>query len=492
MTVDVDAELARIKEKKRRKAAAGEERPNGRAEGKPGSSWRERVSDAAALQHMEFPPLKFILPVFIPEGATLLVSRPKLGKSWLVLDIAIATAAGRSTLGDLKPSTGAVLYLALEDGNRRLQRRITRLLPTFSGKWPDRLKIATEWPRADQGGLDDIEAWIKATPDARLVIVDTLAQFRKVPNGRTPPYLDDYAAISGLQKLASKYNIGIVIVHHDRKADAEDVFDTVSGTLGLTGAADTILIMKRQAGAVGLYVRGRDIEEVEKALQFNRATCRWTILGEAAEVFRSGERNRVIAALEEAGAVQSVTEIMAAAGIKSRGAADMLLGRMVRDGVLRKVGRGVYQLEALDREKFPQTNETQGRFGASNDLTDLTQGSEDSAAAPAGAPEAAHRANPSRPPEPLCDHCGQVLRLGDNGRAWNWSGRPDGILLHARCEAPWFDCEGARVLRRPIRTPEAALDPWRDLDIPDFLRRPSAERRGGPAISAGPDGDLGD
>ena len=140
---------------------------------------------------MEFPPLKFILPVFIPEGATLLVSRPKLGKSWLVLDIAIATAAGRFTIGDLKPSTGGVLYLALEDGKRRLQRRITRLLPTFSGKWPDRLKIATEWPRADEGGLDDIEAWIKATPDARLVIVDTLAQFRKVPNGKTPPYLDD-------------------------------------------------------------------------------------------------------------------------------------------------------------------------------------------------------------------------------------------------------------------------------------------------------------
>src|SRR4029077_13789535 len=137
--------------------------------------------------------------------------------------------------------------------------------------------------------------------DARLVSVDTLAKFREVPNGKTQPYADDYAAVSGLQKLASKYNIAIIIVHHDRKADADDVFDTVSGTLGLTGAADTILIMKRQAGAVGLYVCGRDIEEVEKALQFNRATCRWTILGEAAEVFRSGERNRVIAALKEAG-----------------------------------------------------------------------------------------------------------------------------------------------------------------------------------------------
>jgi hypothetical protein len=73
----------------------------------------ERIFSAAALQTMTFPPLKFILPDLVPEGATLLVSRPKLGKSWLVLDIAIATAAGRFTLGTLKPSAGDVLYLAL-------------------------------------------------------------------------------------------------------------------------------------------------------------------------------------------------------------------------------------------------------------------------------------------------------------------------------------------------------------------------------------------
>ncbi len=438
--VDVDAELARIMEKKRREAATGNGRLNESAD-KPASSWRERVFDAAALQHMEFPPLKSNLPGVIPEGATLLVSRPKLGKSWFVLDIAIATAAGRFTLGDLKPSPGAVLYLALEDGKRRLQRRITKLLPTFSGKWPERLKIATEWQRADQGGLDDIAAWIVSTPDVRLVIVDTLAQFRRVPNGRTPPYADDYAAISGLQKLASKYNIGIVIVHHDRKADADDVFDTVSGTLGLTGAADTILIMKRQAGAVGLYVRGRDIEEVEKALQFNKTTCRWTILGEAAEVFRSEERGRIVAALEEAGEALSVTEIMAAARIKSRGAADMLLGRMVRDGVLRRCGRGRYELDELDREKDTKPPETQSEFGASNDLTHLTRNPGD-ASKSHEAPGPAHPANGTKEStDRFCDHCGSPSTAADPLRPWDWQGRSESIWLHSRCEETWLENE---------------------------------------------------
>ena len=233
--------------------------------------------------------------------------------------------------------------------------------------------------------------------------------------------------------------------------DADDVFDTVSGSLGLTGAADTILVMKRQASAVTLHVRGRDIEDAEKALQFDKPSCRWTILGEAAEVFRSGERNRVIAALEEAGEVLSVTEIMAAAGIKSRGAADMLLGRMVRDGVLRKVGRGRYELEALDREKDTQSPEAEGEFGASNDLTHLTQGSADSAAAPDDALGLARAANLSRPTDPVCDHCGQLLRPGENGHVWNWPGRPDGIWLHPRCETPWADSEGGRTMKPPSR-----------------------------------------
>ena len=316
------------------------------AKARGGASWRERVFTATALQTMTFPPMKFILPEIVPEGAVLLVSRPKLGKSWLVLDLAIATAAGRFTLGELKPASGDVLYLALEDGQRRLQRRMTKLLPTFSVTWPPQLTIATEWPRADQGGIADIESWITTAAAPRLVIVDTLAQFRKVANGKAQIYADDYAAISDLQKLASKYNLAVVIVHHDRKSEADDVFDTVSGSLGLTGAADTILIMKRQAGTVTLHVRGRDIEESETALQFDKSSCRWTILGAAAEVNRSAERARVITALREAKGPLQAKEILISAPLKNRNAADILLHRMVRDGEIERSDRGAYILPA--------------------------------------------------------------------------------------------------------------------------------------------------
>ena len=349
--------------------------------------WGDTTFSAHSLQKMEFAPLNYLLPGLVPEGLCLLVSRPKLGKSWLVLDIAIATAVGRFVLGELKPASGEVLYLALEDGRRRLKRRLTKLLP--SGTWPQGLTFATEWPRSDQGGLTDIENWIKKIIKAgnhpRLIIVDTLAQFRKLTIGKHV-YLEDYSAISELQRLASKYNLTIIVVHHDRKSVADDIFDTVSGSLGLTAAADTIAIMKRQGGAVTLHVRGRDVEEAEKALQFDKATCRWTILGEASEVRRSDERGRVLTALEDAGEPLPISEIISLAHLVNRNAADALLFRMVNDGDIERIKRGRYCLPGASEDvpenmrkmrkkerSEPKPLKEQVDNGRSNDLTHLTQ-----------------------------------------------------------------------------------------------------------------------
>src|SRR5262249_44800666 len=139
--------------------------------------------------------------------------------------------------------------------------------------------------------------------------------------------------------------LAVIVAHHDRKMDAEDVFDTVSGTLGLIGGVDTIAVLKRKAQGVVLYVEGRDlVDTVEKAVQFDRETCRWTILGEAAEFHRSAERTRVLAVLKEAGRPLSVNEIKAAADLQNRDAADKLLQRMAGAGEIRRFDRGKYGL----------------------------------------------------------------------------------------------------------------------------------------------------
>jgi hypothetical protein len=319
-------------------------------------SWRDSAFSAADLRMMTFEPVRYVLPRFIPEGLALLVGRPKVGKSWWVLDLCLACTSDRPTLGNLKPVHGDALYLALEDGKRRLQNRLGKLLPTFSGEWPKRLKLVPMggWKRADQGGLDDIADWCRSVPNPVLVVVDTLERIRKPATGKSPLYSADYEAITGLQKIANEFGIAIIVLHHDRKSEADDAFDTVSGTLGLTGAADTILIIKRRPNGVVLYARGRDIEESETAMEFDKATCRWTILGAASEVLRSNERARVIAALKAAGQPLATKDIMIDAELRGRNAADILLSKMVKDGEIERVGRGRYNLSGANEGKNGQ------------------------------------------------------------------------------------------------------------------------------------------
>jgi hypothetical protein len=127
--------------------------------------WRSKLINATALCDLQFPKLNYVVPGIFPEGVTLLASRPKLGKSWLLLQIGTAVATGVAALAsaDDKPAHGDVLYLALEDNHRRLQRRLTKYFGLRRETWPARLTIATEWKRLDQGGLEAIKEWCKLT-----------------------------------------------------------------------------------------------------------------------------------------------------------------------------------------------------------------------------------------------------------------------------------------------------------------------------------------
>jgi hypothetical protein len=185
-------------------------------------AWREHAVSTDRLQAMTFDPITFAVPGLIPaEGVTLLCSKPKFGKSWLMLDLAIAATADRYVLGERKPMQGDVLYLALEDSLRRLQGRMTKLLPTFTGKWPPGLTVATQWRRVDQGGLDDIRDWVDAARKSgrrvAFIAIDVLAKVRPVQKGSKPIYEADYEALTGLHKLAIELGVAIVVVHHTRK-----------------------------------------------------------------------------------------------------------------------------------------------------------------------------------------------------------------------------------------------------------------------------------
>jgi hypothetical protein len=134
-----------------------------------------------------------------------------------------------------------------------------------------------------------------------------------------------------------------VLVHHLRKAESDDAYDTVSGTLGLTGAPDTVMILRREGESYTLRAKGRDLEEIEKAVQFDSDTCTWSVLGEAKDVRQSDQRSAVVEALTDAGEPLGAGQIAAACGMATRNVRNML-SRMRRDGSVVKSARGKYAL----------------------------------------------------------------------------------------------------------------------------------------------------
>jgi AAA domain len=309
--------------------------------------WRAQVFTAAALRTMAFPPVSYVISHLIPEGLAILAGRPKIGKSWMVLDLAISVATGQKALGGTHVTQGDVLYCALEDNPRRLQRRITKLLSPFGQEWPERLTLATRWRRLDQGGVEDIEAWCDSVPNPRLVLLDTLAGVRPMRNGNDTLYDGDYKALRDVHGFANERGIGVVALHHTRKMEADDPVDTISGSLGIAGAADTCLVLARSSKGTTLYVRGRDIEESERAVVFAADTCRWSILGDAADVQRSDTRKAITAALLEATAVMSPAEIASLTTLPGN-TVHVTLHRMAADSEVVQVSRGKYAHPSKD------------------------------------------------------------------------------------------------------------------------------------------------
>lgn len=301
----------------------------------PRTSWTGRDLMAAT-----FPEPRFAVPGLIPEGLTLLAGAPKLGKSWLMLGVAVAVAAGGRALGKIAVGQGDALYLALEDPPRRLETRLRQLLG--GDGCPDGLHLETAWPTMADGGAKQLNGWLTTYPGCRLVVVDVLARVRGGTDDRASRYDADYAALAPLKALADAHQVAVVVVHHVRKASAEDFLETVSGTNGLAGAADSVLVLTRartSADAV-LNLTGRDVEEAKLALRFNPALGAWALMdGVAADYELTRERRDVLDLLRSQGPMRP--RAIAEALDRDRAAVRQLLGRMVTDDQL-DTADGIY------------------------------------------------------------------------------------------------------------------------------------------------------
>jgi len=291
----------------------------------------------AALQTKVFAPIQWIVPEFIVEGLTLVAGKPKLGKSWVALNLGVAVASGGRAFSTADCEPGDVLALCLEDNQRRLQTRMRQLMG--ERPWPERLRFQTAWPRLDDGGLDRMAAWIAKAEKPRLILVDVWTKVRGKPDGKKSLYADDFESLSALQMLAGKHRIAVVAIHHTSKREnPEDPFDLVSGTTGLTGAADSILILRKETGQADamLYGRGRDLHVFEKAMAFEKERGLWSVLGDA-EVFRCSELEAKILKVLDAEEGLRPKEVGDLIGEKP-GSVKATLHRMAKTGRVKNTG----------------------------------------------------------------------------------------------------------------------------------------------------------
>lgn len=297
---------------------------------------------AGELMSTVFPEPRWAVPGLIAEGLNLLVGSPKLGKSWMCLGLAIAVASGGKALGQIDVEQGAVLYAALEDPGLRLQKRMRIVLN--GSRVPDDLHLVTSLPRGAHA-VELLSEWLDTHPDARLVIIDVLRKVVPRSDGRNM-YETDYESMGALKALADQHGVAVIAVHHTRKSiDESDVFNEVSGSTGLTGAADAILVAKRSrntAEAV-LHVTGRDIAEHDYGLRFQPDICSWEILDQPAAITSMGDTRRKILAWVTPGDRHGDTpsQISAGTGIALT-TVKQTVRRMTEDNQLESDGRGGY------------------------------------------------------------------------------------------------------------------------------------------------------
>lgn len=217
----------------------------------------------------------------IPFGLTVIAGAPKSGKSWMMLDLALAVSSGRQFLGKETKQCG-VLYCALEDTEARLQNRLLQFEEVPSSE----LHFVKSCEKFDAGFRGSLRMTLEKYPEIRLVIVDTLQKIRGSEGDKrnVSLYEKDDAEISLLKKFADAHGVAIILVHHLRKMrDAADPLNEISGSTGITGATDTILLLKKERAGNGavMLVTGRDLQQRQLVLQF--ACPRWNVIQEKTE-----------------------------------------------------------------------------------------------------------------------------------------------------------------------------------------------------------------
>ena len=299
---------------------------------------------AASILEQEFTDPAYVVNPFVPDGQVgCIAGRPKVGKSWLILQLAASTASGWPFLKRKVERPGRVLYFALEDTERRLNDRLRQLLTT----------------EAEQGGLGAIDIHFEAVSPAqlrqlleearrekdpyRMVIIDPFLGATKPRRTNVDLVASDYQQVAVLGKIAREQKVALVVVHHTRKASADYLLDTLLGTTGTSAAFDWIWILQRRQADTFLQITGRDVRERELRLRLRLAGEKrgWRPIAEGPEATAGNSQIQVLALLRKKKRSLSRKQMSEETGF-SLNRLDQILHRLWKRGKIRKIKGGLY------------------------------------------------------------------------------------------------------------------------------------------------------
>jgi hypothetical protein len=339
---------------------------------------------AADLMRENIAPLKFLVDGFLPDsGCIVLAGKPKVGKGWIVLGLALALAEGSQFWG--RPcQQGQVLLYMLEDGKRRVQNRINILQPNFSNLTNVRFRYSVDGPfyvNADGNGtlLDDIRKHMHSFPTIRCIVIDVLQRIRGVESRTDNAYQQDYKVLGAIQKLATEKNVLIIVVHHTKKGKVDDAIDSINGSFGVAGAVDGSIIIGKDGDVMRVESKMRDIMDFDFDLVKEDGSPMWKPAQTLTEQLAPKDTTKthgVLAALHSAACCLTAGDIALRTGISEKNVATYL-GRLMKNSQINRPSRGFYManglpyrertkgvIELLKRSsmKMPITNEIKAQY----------------------------------------------------------------------------------------------------------------------------------
>ena len=307
---------------------------------------------AAELEDLDIPPIEWLVNNLLPVGLSMIGAPSKYFKSYMALGLCVAICDNLKFLG-FDTNKHACLYLDLESTKRRPKNRLKQILKDKES--PINLYIITgedEVGRIGDGFEAQIEYQLQQHPDIKLIIVDVFQMIRQPAKRNQSGYDRDYGDFQALKKIADNHNIGIMLIHHTRKMkDPTDVFNELSGSVGVMGALDCAWVITKEdrfSDEAVLHITGRDMESLKLRIRFNKQSFCWEYLGTVEEI----ETQRLQVEYEQSPVIATIKKLVNQGSGHWEGSASDIqdaskyLGSQIYDDV-RKVGSIINKFEAL-------------------------------------------------------------------------------------------------------------------------------------------------